>query len=51
MNEANNIKGNNNVNNNDNINNNKLEIPKEIKSPDYALNITSKQDFSFQQGI
>ena len=44
MNEANNIKGNNNVN--DNINNNKLEIPKELKSPDYALNITSKQDFS-----
>ena len=40
MNEANNIKGNN------NINNNKLEIPKELKSPDYALNITSKQDFS-----
>ena len=44
MNEANNIKGNNNVN--DNINNNKLEIPKELKSHDYALNITSKQDFS-----
>jgi len=46
MNEANNIKENNNVNDNIN-NNNKLEIPnKELKSPDYALNITSAQDFS-----
>ena len=42
MKETNSIKENNNVNNNGN----KLEIPKELKSPDYALNITSLQDFS-----
>ncbi len=46
MKETNSIKENNNINNNINNNGNKLEIPKELKSPDYALNITTLQDFS-----
>ena len=45
MKEINSIKENNNINNVNN-NGNKLEIPKELKFPDYALNITSLKDFS-----